>query len=888
MAAKVDRSEFGSFIMNRLYKQAIYSYIWYFFHKDMDKIEDTCNIKCKDHNTSVISEPWKLIETIEGQWNRMDRSKWRIHLPIFLIMFMIIRAIVVIIMHLTIPNILDYLSARHLYLYLGSPFHLLRSTTVHTEMMAIGWGCNVLIQYYFIVHNRKTKEQFLRANFLINLIVFYSDSDLRKRGGILSSSSTESNSIKVFPFINDQLLRLVRYIDLVQFRKGARIFMVGIYLFNFCMAGNVAFTTAAISYVNFRHIPLECFFVTIFWDPLWVLYTFICAIYAYYVLFYFIIYSSLLRKVMAMIRMNLEERRFNKRRPMKTIFQLMTTYNGIMKSLHEYMKLWSLYVTIILIIFNALVCFNFYLYLFTDSVYYIQMVFIATSITAFNTFICCNFYAAKIVLANESINRPLFGLLSDQKVGKQNFTNIKLIDCIGWNTAGVHYIDGTLLNMVTLNSDMKINANINGTKLEPWKLIETIDNGQWNRMGRSKWRIHLPILLIIFMIIRSTVVIIMHLTIPNVLDYFSARHWYLYFGSPFHLLHSTTVHTETTVIGWGCNVLVQYFFIVHNQKTKEKFLKANFLINLIVFYSDTDLRKRGGLLCSCHYSYINDPLIRLVNNINLNRFRNGARIFMAAVYIFNFIMAGKVTFTTLAVSYVDFRHYPYECIFIMLVWNPIWILFTFIGAIYANYVLFYFIIYSSLLRKVMSTIRMNLDERRSLKIRQINAWNPMKTIFQLMITYNGIMKSLHEYMKLWSHYVTIILILFNALVCFNFYLYLFTDALYYIRIVYLGCSITAFNIFIYCNYYAAKIVIENESINRPLFGLLSNHKVGKQTFTNIKLVDCIGWNTAGVHYIDGTLLNMVTLNSVVSYLFTTFILFINFSQNASIIDKHLE
>ena len=107
----------------------------------------------------------------------------------------------------------------------------------------------------------------------------------------------------------------------------------------------------------------------------------------------------------------------------------------------------------------------------------------------------------------------------------------------------------------------------------------------------------------------------------------------------------------------------------------------------------------------------------------------------------------------------------------------------------------------------------------------------MKTIFQLMITYNGIMKSLHEYMKLWSHYVTIILILFNALVCFNFYLYLFTDALYYIRIVYLGSSITAFNIFIYCNYYAAKIVIENESINRPLFGLLSNHKVGKQTFT---------------------------------------------------------
>ncbi|KAI2795357.1 hypothetical protein BLOT_016844 [Blomia tropicalis] len=171
-------------------------------------------------------------------------------------------------------------------------------------------------------------------------------------------------------------------------------------------------------------------------------------------------------------------------------------------------------------------------------------------------------------------------------------------------------------------------------------------------------------------------------------------------------------------------------------------------------------------------------------------------------------MAGKVTFTTLAVSYVDFRYYPYECIFIMLVWNPIWILFTFIGAIYANYVLFYFIIYSSLLRKII--------------------------------------------------------------------------------IVYLGSSITAFNIFIYCNYYAAKIVIENESINRPLFGLLSNHKVGKQTFTNIKLVDCIGWNTAGVHYIDGTLLNMVTLNSVVSYLFTTFILFINFSQNASIIDKHLE
>src|SRR5699024_8886012 len=141
----------------------------------------------------------------------------------------------------------------------------------------------------------------------------------------------------------------------------------------------------------------------------------------------------------------------------------------------------------------------------------------------------------------------------------------------------------------------------------------------------SAYRIHLPIFLIIIMVIRGISVILLHLMVPNVLDYISEKHLYMFAGSPFHLLHSTTIHSEIMAITWGINTMVQYFLVVHNPETSRLFLKANFLVNLIVFYDEYELKKRDALLGSSrsrilHYQMLKDPMLQLMHTISLDGF----------------------------------------------------------------------------------------------------------------------------------------------------------------------------------------------------------------------------------------------------------------------------
>ena len=225
--------------------------------------------------------------------------------------------------------------------------------------------------------------------------------------------------------------------------------------------------------------------------------------------------------------------------------------------------------------------------------------------------------------------------------------------------------------------------------------------------------------------------------------------------------------------------------------------------------------------------------------VNLSRFRHVSKMFMSCLYLFNFGMAGNVTFTTLMIAYYDFWNSPIECIYVLLVWSPIWTLYAYICAIYAYYVFYYFIIFTCFFRCIIAEIRANLmvkidrSDLSKLFATGNTQWEPLRPrfILQLMLTYNQILRLLKGYDKLWSCYISFVVIIFNGLVCFNFYLFLYTNSTYYIKMVYIVTSITAFNIFFCGNYFAAKIVVANSNIIRPLFSLFARKQIGRQKFT---------------------------------------------------------
>lgn len=436
-------------LLDRFYSNLIYTYIWFFYHKRLVRYTKASqggggvgagggggqagqSTKPEDQPEQINQH--NVIENIDVQWLLRSRSAWRIHLPIMLILLMDIRSLGVIIMHSVLQNPLDYISAEHMYMFLGSPFHLLNSTTIQSEVMALCWGVNLLVQYFLVVHNRKTSRLFLKVNFLVNLIVFYDETELRRRGALLGTER-----ILKYPMVNDPMIRLMRNVRLDRFRSIARFFMASLYLFNYAMAGNVTFTTLMIAYYDFWDSPLPCVYVLLVWTPIWTIYTYYCAIYAYYVFFYFIVFTCLFRNAMESIRGTLMSKVVSGRSDyersnltslnswksavqFRTMYNLMELYNQIVRVLKSYMKLWSRYITFVLVIFNGLVCFNFYLYFYTDSTYYIKMVYNATSVTAFNIFFCSNFFAAKIVVANVAINRPLFSMFARKLIGRQRFT----------------------------------------------------------------------------------------------------------------------------------------------------------------------------------------------------------------------------------------------------------------------------------------------------------------------------------------------------------------------------------------------------------------------------------------------------------------------------------
>lgn len=154
----------------------------------------------------------------------------------------------------------------------------------------------------------------------------------------------------------------------------------------------------------------------------------------------------------------------------QSIGRLIQVYEQTLHLLGMFGVLWSIYLSISMIIFNALVCFNSYLIIFSGSPYYLQIVFVSTTVTAFNNFFLSTYYAAKVGGDNLKNLSTLSSLIARRKVVPHykvgtfmcccdlidklltKFKNLKLLECIKSDKIGFDYINGIGIKMLTINS----------------------------------------------------------------------------------------------------------------------------------------------------------------------------------------------------------------------------------------------------------------------------------------------------------------------------------------------------------------------------------------------------------------------------------------------------